>query len=209
MWRAQVERQKGQTNVPVFTAGSCSAPGAALRWAVLAQGASRALSPEDEVGFRKNTDWEMQLPALDITTPIFCAHSISWATPMPLYRGSASATTLSWDFLCFRGSVWKPSASLWAIRLVASIMNNSRANKRTFECSADGRCRTGKINPQICSLMESSCRQMLSCEAASSQTDYFPAHIVYRRATPGISSLALQHFSKHNYSSFLMQAPSL
>lgn len=79
---------------------------------MLAQGASWALSPEDEVGFRKNTDWEMQLPALDITTPIVYAHSISCATPVPLYRGSASATTPSWDFLCFRGSVWELSASL-------------------------------------------------------------------------------------------------
>lgn len=56
MWRAQVERQKGQTNVPAFSAGSCSAPDAMIRWAVLAQGESWALSSKDEMGFHKNTD---------------------------------------------------------------------------------------------------------------------------------------------------------
>lgn len=151
----------------------------------------------------------MQLPVLDILTPIACAHSVSCGTPLPLHRGSVSATTPCWHFLCFWGSVgsWVPLCELF--HLVASIMNKSGANKGTPECSADGTCHTGKINPQICSLMESSCRQMLSCEAASSQTDYFLAHIVYRRATPGISSFVLHHFSKHNWSSCLMQAPFL
>lgn len=37
---------------------------------------------------------------------------------------------------------------------VAGVMLNSGANQRTLECSADGRCHTGKINPQISSLMD-------------------------------------------------------
>lgn len=207
MCRAQVQRQKGQRKVPAFSAGSCSAPGAMLRWAVGAQRDLWAWSPEHEVGFHKNTDWEMHLPALDITTPTVCAHSISWGIPLPLHRGSASATTPSWHFQCFWGSAGSlvPFPELFCP--VASTSNNSGANKRTFECSADGTCHTGKINPQICSLMVSSCRQMLSCEAASSQTDYFLAHIVYRRATPGISSFALQQFSKHSQE-FLSHAGS-
>lgn len=156
------------------------------------------LAPQRMRWASTKTDWEMQVPVLDITTPIVCAHGISLGPPLPLHHGSASATTPSWHFLCFWGSVgsWVPFPELFCP--VASILNNSGANKRTFECSADGTCHTEKINPQICSLMESSCRQMLSCEAASSQTDYFLAHIVYRRATPGISSFALQHFSKHS-----------
>lgn len=45
--------------------------------------------------------------------------------------------------------------------------------------------------------------------AASSQADYFLAHIAYSRASPGISSFALQRFSKPRWRSFLMRAASL
>lgn len=66
-------------------------------------------------GFRKNTGWEMQLPALDITTPTVCAHSISCGSPLPLRCGSPSATAPSSHLPCFWGSVWELSAFSWAV----------------------------------------------------------------------------------------------
>lgn len=152
-----------------------------LVWAVLAQADSWALSPEGEVGFHEKASWEMCFPCSSLLPrPCFCHH-------------------LTWGLSVLLMGQWSRVPFYELFHHVAGIMNNSGANKRTFECSADGRCHTGKINPQIYSLMESSCRQMLSCTAASSQTDYFLAHIVYSSASPGISSFALQHFYKHSY----------
>lgn len=197
MWRAQVERQKGQATVPAFSAGRHSTPGATLRGAVLARGESRALCPDHEGASVKTQTGKCScqrwtsplllsvLTAFPVAVP--CPCTVALLLPLPHPRTCRASGAVS-------GS-WAPFRELF--HLVASITNNSGTNKRTLECSADGRCHTGKINPQICSLMESSCRQMLSCEAASSQTDYFLAHVVYRRATPGISSFVQQHFSKH------------
>lgn len=95
----------------------------------------------------------MLLPVLDVTKHVASAHSIP--LPCPCYQGSTSATTPPQDFLHrLWGSAGGAVPCDALFHHVAGVMLNSGTNQRTLECSADGRCRTGKINPQISSLMD-------------------------------------------------------
>lgn len=87
------------------------------------------------------------------TLPVLIAFHV--LLPCPCYQGSTSATTSPQDILhCLWGSAGGAVPCDTLFHHVAGVMLNSGANQRTLECSADGRCPTGKINPQISSLMD-------------------------------------------------------